>query len=175
VLRRLHRALLQVFGRLPRVVRRRIVRVVAPTFTVGSMCIIERADGAILLVRHSYRRRWGTPGGLCARREHPIDTARREVLEEVGLEIELVAEPTIVVDARVRRVDVVFRGRPALGADPDAVQPSSTEILECRWFTPDALPELQAETVQALRALARAAIAPPATPLLRLADRAAGD
>ena len=33
-----------------------------PNYTVGAMCIVERDDGAILFVRHSYRRRWGVPG-----------------------------------------------------------------------------------------------------------------
>ena len=54
-----------------------VVRRVAPSFTVGAMCIIERADGRVLLIRHLYRKRWGVPGGLLERRETPADAAPR--------------------------------------------------------------------------------------------------
>ena len=74
--------------------------------------------------------------------------------------IELVGEPAVVVDPRPQRVDVVFRCRPALGTDTEAVQPRSAEIVEARWFRPDALPELQFETAGALVNLARAARRP---------------
>ncbi len=165
-----HHLLLQVYRRLPVSARRQVVRVVAPTFSVGAICLIERADGAVLLVRHSYRRRWGTPGGLLARGETAVDGAKREVREEVGLEVEMVGEPAVVVDPEPRRVDLVYRCRPAPGSDTDAVTPGSPEIVEARWFAVSALPELQPETAGAVRALARAALSPPAIPLLRTAD-----
>ena len=59
-----------------------------------------------------------------------------------------------------QRVDLVYRARPAAGADLDAVRPVSPEIAEVRWFPPDELPELQVETTTALIALARAANEP---------------
>jgi ADP-ribose pyrophosphatase YjhB (NUDIX family) len=141
------------------------VRWIAPTFSVGAMCIIERADGRILFIRHLYRKRWGVPGGLLERRETPTDAARREVREEVGLAVELVGEPAVNVDADPRRIDIVFRARPVDEAEADRVRPSSVEVLEARWFSPTELPELQFETAQALQSLARASYAPPARPL----------
>lgn len=142
-----------------------VVRRVAPTFSVGAMCIIERADGRVLLIRHLYRNRWGVPGGLLQRHETPNDAARREVAEEVGLEVELIGEPAVNVDADPRRIDIVFRARPVNDADADRVRPSSVEVLEARWFPPTELPELQFETAQAMQTLARASYAPPARPL----------
>lgn len=130
-----------------------MVRRITPSFTVGAACIIERDDGAVLLVRQVYRRGWGMPGGLARRKEPVSETAMREVLEEVGLRVELVGRPAVVVDPEPRRVDVVFRARPADGADPDAAKPTSPEIAEVRWFAPDELPDLQHETVGALDAL----------------------
>ena len=155
-----HRSALRVFGRLPVGIRRRIVRAISPSFTVGAMCIIERSDGAILLVRHSYRRRWGVPGGLLQRGEDVEAGARREVHEEVGLMIEILGEPAVVVDPDPQRIDVVFRCRPAPGSDTDAIAPRSPEIVEARWFGPDELPELQFETAGALVRLARASVSP---------------
>jgi len=154
-----------VYRRLPVWLRRRVVRTLSPSFTVGAMCFIERSDGALLLVRHTYRDRWGVPGGLLQKGEDVDVGVRREVREEVGLDIELLGEPAVVVDAAPQRVDVVFRAALADGQDPDAVQLGSAEIVEARWFGPAELPELQFETAGALVALARAARSPSQRPL----------
>jgi 8-oxo-dGTP diphosphatase len=139
---RVQRLLLRLWRRVPRPVRRWIVRLIAPSFTVGANCLIERDDGSVLLVRVVYRDGWGLPGGLINRREEIDDCARREVREETGLAVDLVGEPALVVDARPQRIDVVYRARPA-------------EVSSVRWFAADALPELQPEAVSALVALAR--------------------
>lgn len=152
---RLHRFALRCYQRLPVTGRRWVVRTIAPSYTMGAICVIERRDGAILFVRHSYRTRWGVPGGLLSRREEPADAARREVLEEVGLAVQLLGEPVVVVDAAPQRIDLVYRARPVAGADLSAIGPVSPEITEVRWFPPDELPELQVETTSALIALAR--------------------
>jgi 8-oxo-dGTP diphosphatase len=151
------RLLLRAWGHVPRAVRRWIVRVAAPSFTVGAACVIERDDGSILLVRLSYRRGWGLPGGLIQRREDVATCARREVSEEVGLDVELVGAPAVVVDSRPQRIDVVYRARPGAGADPDQARPTSAEIVEARWFPAGDLPTLQHEAVAALGALAASA------------------
>jgi 8-oxo-dGTP diphosphatase len=157
---RLHRAALQLFRRLPVKARRRVVRTIAPAYTVGSICVIERADGAVLLVRLSYRNSWGLPGGLLKRGETPEAAARREVKEESRLDVEIVGDPAVVVDAEAQRVDVVFRARPAPGVDPGQAAASSPEIVEVQWFPIDALPDLQHEASGALMALARRRVTP---------------
>lgn len=152
---RIHLLLLRLYQRLPTWLRRRIVRTVAPSFTVGAMCFIEREDGAVLLVRQAYRKRWGVPGGLLQRGEEAADGARREVFEEVGLVVDLVGEPRVVVDAEPQRVDIVYRAKVPTGVDPAGASPQSPEIVETRWFPRESLPELQHETVTALLSLAR--------------------
>jgi 8-oxo-dGTP pyrophosphatase MutT (NUDIX family) len=53
----------------------------------GVKCVITDGD-TILLVRHTYGpRRWDLPGGAVKRAEPPVDAARREMREELGLEI----------------------------------------------------------------------------------------
>ncbi len=157
--------LLRVYRRLPTLGRRWVVRTIAPSYTVGAMCFIERPDGALLLVRHLYRRRWGVPGGLLERGERPEEAACREVWEEVHLRVRLLGEPAVVVDALPQRVDIIYRAEPADDADLDAVGPGSPEIVEARWFPRNELPELQHETASALVALARSSRSPQALPV----------
>ncbi len=158
MLGRVHLVLLRLYGRLPQSLRLFLVRRAGTSYTVGAFCVIERSDGAVLLVRQSYRSGWGLPGGLAERGEAIEACARREAYEELGLDIELVGEPSVVVDAPTRRVDVVFRARPGPGADPDALTLGWPEILAASWFPASALPawaEMQPEAAGALATLAR--------------------
>ncbi len=153
-----HRLALKLFGALPRRVRRALVRLGSPKFTVGAICIVQREDESVLLVRHSYYRSWGTPGGLAKRHERPELAAVRETLEEVGLRVDLIGEPVVVVEPVPHRVDIVFLARPAEGENPDRARPTSPEIEEVRWFALEEFPNLQPETVTALRALERSGV-----------------
>ena len=165
MLTRIHLGLLRVFRRLPRRLRIAVVHLVSPNFSVGALPVVEQADGRVLLVRHSYRPNWGLPGGLAKRGEAIGAAARREALEEVNLPIVLVGEPTVVVEPHSRRVDVIFRAAPAPDADLDDVRPTSPEVVDVGWFSPQELPELQPESAGALVALARSSRSPQATPL----------
>jgi ADP-ribose pyrophosphatase YjhB (NUDIX family) len=161
---RLTTVLLGVYRRLPVWWRRRIVRTLSPSFTVGAMVFVERDDGAMLFVQHTYRERWGVPGGLLEKGEEPRDAAVREVFEETGLRVVLVGEPAVVVDAEPQRVDVLFRARLA-DPEAEAAGVSSPEIRAVQWFPADGFPELQYETAHAMVALARSAHSPQARPL----------
>ncbi|HWC11724.1 MAG TPA: NUDIX hydrolase [Acidimicrobiales bacterium] len=154
---RIRQTFYRLFRRLPAWFRVFLVRRATPSYWVGAMCLVERSDGALLLVRQSYRRGWTLPGGLLKRNEAPALAAVRETREEVGLEVEVEDHPRVVVDPPRRRVDVVFQARLAGGEDGQRPNPVSPEILEVRWFPPDDLPVLQRETAQALAGLGRAA------------------
>lgn len=153
---RLQRLGFRTWRRLPLPVRLFVVRRATPSFYVGAICVIERSDGAMLLIRNSYRRGWGFPGGFLKRGETPDDAARRETREEVGVDVVLDPKPKVVVDAGMRRVDVIYTGQAVEGGEADDPRPRSPEILEARWFPATELPDLQAEAVSALIELGRA-------------------
>ncbi len=60
----------------------------APLMTTACGVIIENLKGEILLQQRKDNGRWGLPGGAMEIGEKFIDTAKREILEEVGIEID---------------------------------------------------------------------------------------
>jgi ADP-ribose pyrophosphatase YjhB (NUDIX family) len=101
----------------------------------------------VLLVRHTYgdRRSWQLPGGFLHRGEAPELGARREVAEEVGVDIvgwRALGEMDIEVRSRQDHVWLY-----AAEVDGDAIDPQLTEIAEARWFPRDALPARMATQV----------------------------
>lgn len=52
---------------------------------VAAGAIIFRPDGRLLLIRHRWRGQWEYPVGMTDGNESPLETAIREVQEEVGL------------------------------------------------------------------------------------------
>jgi 8-oxo-dGTP pyrophosphatase MutT (NUDIX family) len=55
---------------------------------VTSKLILRSADGNVLLVKPTFRDTWQLPGGSVENHETPIETAIREVSEEVGIDID---------------------------------------------------------------------------------------
>ena len=49
--------------------------------------VAMHVDGQVLLLRSSYRRAWNFPGGGVQAGEQPAAAARREMVEEIGLEV----------------------------------------------------------------------------------------
>lgn len=108
--------------------------------------IIQRADGTVALGRRGidpWRGWWEIQGGFCDYGEHPADTARREALEEIGLEVELVEWRGVylhtVPDDDVWRMVTVYLGRPGDPAAEPAVD--GEEVVEVGWFPLGALPD----------------------------------
>lgn len=54
--------------------------------SLGVRLIVQDEAGRILLVRHSYVKGWFLPGGGVTPGEAPMQAAKRELLEETGIE-----------------------------------------------------------------------------------------
>lgn len=107
--------------------------------TLGVRVLARRADGAIMLVKHTYMSGWHLPGGGVERGELAEEAAERELEEEAGLSargrLQLVG---IYANHRFFRGDHVILY--AVEA-PVACEPAEQgEIAERAWFAPDNLP-----------------------------------
>jgi len=112
--------------------------------------VLIMRDGRLLLLRRSnepWRGRWDIPGGFCEADEHPFDTARREALEEVGLEVEITGFLGMWLDRYpnpadaehpVTTLNAYYHGVAPADAEGQA---DPEEAAELGWFEPDAVPE----------------------------------
>lgn len=114
------------------------MRLAHTRFTVTAGALIFNRSGQILLLKHRFRAGsgWGLPGGFLEAGEQPIDALRRELREELDLQIEDVEIFTARSFRKPKQVEVLFRGR-AHGS----VTPRTMEVERAEWFSLDALPE----------------------------------
>lgn len=130
-------------------------------------------DDRVLLLYHQKLQKWLPPGGHMEANETPPEAARREVLEETGLEIEFVQQENIWVERwnassferpylcllenipehkstpAHQHIDLVYVARPK--------HPMSIPLDGCRWFSLEDLGSLKSdidifeETMQIIR------------------------
>jgi 8-oxo-dGTP pyrophosphatase MutT (NUDIX family) len=151
VRRHLRRVAYQAFGKLPPRVRRSVVGVVAPSFTVGALALLHDG-GDFLFVTQLHRPGLSLPGGLLKKGEQARSALNRELAEELGLrDIPFADAPdTAHVDAGKTRVDLLFFA--AVDRRQLAPRPGS-EVLSFQWRTAQD-PELTPQTQEILTAVA---------------------
>ena len=106
-------------------------------FTVTAGAFVFDDQDRILLLEHEFRADtpWGIPGGFLNKGEQPEQALRRELLEEVALEVKDVQFLFARTLPRPRQVEIYFICKPV-----NAPQPSSFEIRKAEWFGVDDLP-----------------------------------
>jgi 8-oxo-dGTP diphosphatase len=115
-----------------------MMRLTHARFTVTAAAIAVDKQGRVLLLKHRFRpgSGWGIPGGFIEAGEQPEEAVRRELREEVGLELAAVEVVTTRAFKKPRQIEIVFRCHPR----GDAL-PQSIEIRKASWFSVDSLPE----------------------------------
>lgn len=135
----------------PRFVRVWGVRLSNARFTASAAGIIMNSSGRVLLLKHRFRggSGWGIPGGFIEADEQAEAALRRELREEIGLELpsaELIRVRTL---KNLRQIEIIFYSETEA-----TVKTLSDEIEESGWFTPDTLPEgVPTDQVQMIKAV----------------------
>jgi len=113
---------------------------------IGVGALIWDDKGRVLLVRHHPRtgwdpEKWFTPGGVIEEGELPEEALRREIQEEVGLEVDHLSlsrvNNEVLVHKDIEASTYFFQFE--VRARPGVPTPREGEILEARWF--DELPK----------------------------------
>jgi 8-oxo-dGTP pyrophosphatase MutT (NUDIX family) len=148
----MRRLAMRIFRRLPRALRRLIIHTVTPSYTIGAVLALFRADGKLLLVEQRHSPGWALPGGLLRSGERPQEGVAREVVEEVGIVLDpvLLPIPYAVVATAARRVDIVFVSRDGDGVGGAHIA-DDIEVTGVGWFAIDALPDVSEPTMDILR------------------------
>ena len=106
-------------------------------FTVTAGALIFNNEGKVLLLKHRFRAGsgWGIPGGFLEAGEQPEEAMRRELREEIGLEVEQVEIFTSRSFKKPQQVEILF----SCHADAD-VKPLTIEVERAEWFSVHSLP-----------------------------------
>ncbi|WP_431044241.1 NUDIX domain-containing protein [Streptomyces sp. P1-3] len=107
---------------------------------VAADVILRDPDGHILLVNPTYKPGWDLPGGMSEANEAPDDTARREIKEELGLDI--IRLHLLVIDwvpphgPWDDQIAFIFDGGTLTHDQAAAIRPHDEELSELRFTTP---------------------------------------
>ncbi len=136
---------------MPKRMRRLLVRLTQPSFTVSVGAVVFDKQDRVLLLNHVLRPAsgWGIGGGFLDSGEQPQAAIKRELCEEVGVEIENLQ--FVQVWTIGNHVEIIYRA----DAKTEVVAPQSKEILEARWFSLNELPPEMSNSQLRLIKLAR--------------------
>ena len=128
----------KIWRSLPVKIRRWSMRASHARFTVTAGALIFNDKGEILLLKHRFRAGsgWGLPGGFLNAGEQPLDALKRELREEIGVEVEDAEVFAARGFKKPRQVEVLFRCRVT-----GIAKPRTMEVELAQWFSIDCLPD----------------------------------
>ncbi len=109
-----------------------------PTKRVAADCLIFDPSGRFLVVEPTYKRTWDVPGGVAEVDESPRRAARREVGEELGLDLEpgaLLAVDWVAPDADFTEVMALLFDGGVISEPAASLTLQADEIRSARFVT----------------------------------------
>lgn len=124
-----------LWRKTPNLIKTHLVRASQTKFTVSAGVVVTNGEGKVLLLDHVLRpgSGWGIPGGFIEANEQPEDAVRRELCEEINLEIEDIK--LFRVKTNGRHVEILFRARARAKGEVN-----SFEINKLDWFELNRMP-----------------------------------
>jgi len=124
--------------RAPKWARRLGVLLTESRFTVTVGAVVFDSRNRVLLLHHRFRpgSGWGIPGGFIHPQEQPEEAIRRELREEIGLEIESAGISFVRTLQKYQQVEIIFRCIPK-----GIPLPQGFEIKRAEWFDLNSLPD----------------------------------
>ncbi len=108
---------------------------------VSVNCLVKKGD-KILLVQQARpdhaRGKWSVPGGKVDEGENFHDAVRREMKEEVGLDISAIKPIGIIHEAPYKTVKHIF----LVSVEKGEIKFNESEILDVKWFTLNEIKEM---------------------------------
>jgi 8-oxo-dGTP diphosphatase len=132
------------------------------TMGVGAAVVVRDDAGRVLMVRRAPNQygagRWCFPCGFVEWGETVADAARREALEEAGVDLVLGAVVQVALNTHEPERPTIGVWFDARLADPSATPVAGDDAVEAAWFDPAEPPELAFPTdVSLLARLERSA------------------
>ncbi len=97
-------------------------------------CVIIK-NNKVLLVYEKTAQYWGFPKGHMESGENEIETAQREIKEEVGLEVEIVTQKRYVlkytIDNEIYKTTVLYVAKPK----NEQIKIQESEIEKAKWYS----------------------------------------
>ena len=104
------------------------------TAILAAAAVVVR-EGRLLLLEDRWGR-WGLPSGFVERGESTEETLRREVLEELGVECEIIAPHSVDIDWEGPEGAVFVLMHFAVSLSSDDFAPNE-EVIRFAWVSPD--------------------------------------
>lgn len=127
-----------------------LMRVIKFKFILtGTPVIIQNSKGRILLGKRNkntlfYPNTWGLPGGITNYGEKSIETAKREVKEELGIQIKITKRSKEIYEflpkkeCPIQSIEIVYYGKIIKG-----IPFPKNETQEVQWFNPSEIKEMK--------------------------------
>jgi 8-oxo-dGTP diphosphatase len=112
-----------------------------PKKQMGAGALFFNSAGELLIVKPTYRDYWSVPGGVIEDSESPRQGCAREVLEEIGLAVELgsllVVDYTSLATSPREALQFLFHGGPLDNGDIARLVLPPAELSAYRFVTMD--------------------------------------
>jgi 8-oxo-dGTP pyrophosphatase MutT (NUDIX family) len=120
---------------LPLPLKERVIWSLSPRYRLGVHVVIRDGYGRVLAVRSAYSRQWQLPGGTVDYGESFDHAIRREVREELGVEVPALRRVTTGRERSHRDLHAIYAAAP-----PRQSIRLSVEHTEWRYLAVDRLP-----------------------------------